>query len=240
MATAVSSFLNRVRGVFHDLFRLLYPACCCCCGDLLAGDEKYICTRCLLDLPSTHDFNVKDNVVELKLAGRVPLEAGGALFVFRKNNKVQRVVHRIKYYGNTDLAVRLGVMLGNELVESGRFSDVDCIIPVPLHRRRLWQRGYNQSELICQGISRALDRPVVADQIYRTRYTHTQTHKNREDRQKNVQGVFAVRNPDTLEGKHVLLVDDVITTGATTDSCYQVMMPIPGLRISVAALAVAD
>ena len=149
----------------------------------------------------------------------------------------QSVVHQIKYYGNLRLARQFGHLLGSELVASGRFVDVDCLIPVPLHRRRKWQRGYNQSELLCKAMAEVLHKPVVTGNLIRRRYTTSQTRKNRQDRMDNMKEVFAVRHPERLVDRHILLVDDIITTGATIENCYFALRDIPGLRISIAALA---
>ena len=136
------------------------------------------------------------------------------------------------------MANQYGTMLGMELKQSNRFNDIDYIVPVPLHRRRKRQRGYNQSELICEAVSKVFNRPVVANNLYRKQFTTSQTHKNRQDRMDNMTNVFDVRHPEQFENKHILLIDDIITTGATTENCYQALSSIPDLRISIAALAV--
>ncbi len=241
MATAVCSYLRNMRlpkfTLFKDLFRLVYPACCCCCGELLVGDEQDICNTCLLSTPGAHDVTSSDNLIEIKFSGRIPIEAGGTLFIFEQGNTTQTILHNIKYKGNTRLAVHMGMLLGEELMKSGRFNTIDYIIPVPLHRIRLWTRGYNQSQQICRGIARKLQKPVVTNLLYRKRYTQTQTHKDRQERLENMRDVFGVKHPAQLENKHILLVDDIITTGATMDSCYQTLKTIPGLKISIASLA---
>ena len=136
------------------------------------------------------------------------------------------------------MAQQYGRLLGTELLSSGRFSDIDCLVPVPLHRRRKRHRGYNQSELLCEAMSEVMHLPVVTGNLYRRRYTDTQTHKNRQARMDNMKEVFAVRHPEHFENQHILLVDDIITTGATTENCYHALSSIPHLRISIAALAV--
>jgi ComF family protein len=181
-----------------------------------------------------------NNDVELRLAGRVPYQAAAALFLFRQGSVVQDVVHQIKYHGNLHLAHRFGCLLGDELVGSKRFDDIDCLVPVPLHPWRKWQRGYNQSELLCRAMAEVMGKPVITNNLIRRRYTSSQTHKSRQDRMDNMKEVFAVRRPEEFENKHILLVDDIITTGATTENCYHALRSVDNLKISVAALAVTS
>lgn len=202
------------------------------------GAEDHLCTHCLTEIPWARESHAPNNITEMRLAGRIPFVAGAALMFFRKGNVAQSIVHHIKYHGRTSLAIRYGRLLGQELKKSGRFIDIDYIVPVPLHWFRKLKRGYNQSELICQGISLELGVPLCKHNLWRKRYTQTQTHKNRSQRLQNMQQVFSIRAPKQLQGKHILLVDDIITTGATTDSCYQALKNIPDLRISIATLAV--
>lgn len=222
-----------------ELIRLIYPSTCCSCGKALVGDERHLCTHCLLHLPLAHFSSVADNLVERHFIGRIPLQSATTLLVFRPENIAQHIIHDIKYYGNRKLAIQMGRILGAEINASGRFSDVDGIIPVPLHRRRMRQRGYNQSELISIGISETFGRPVVSDQMIRTRHTQTQTHKNRSSRIENMEDVFQVKSPEKLKGRHLLLVDDVITSGATIESCWRALSTIPDIKVSIASLSMA-
>ena len=222
----------------HELLQLIFPDVCCHCGEPLVGDERHLCTRCMAQIPWAHHAFSPGNEVEQRLAGRIPLKAGAALLLFRQGNLAQTIVHQIKYEGNLAMAQQYGRLLGAELQSSGRFSNIDCHVPVPLHRRRKRQRGYNQSELLCDAMAEVMHLPVVAGNLYRRRYTDTQTHKNRQARMDNMKEVFAVRHPEHFEDKHILLVDDIITTGATTENCYHALRTVPNLQISIAALAV--
>jgi len=224
----------------HDLLRIIYPDVCIHCGEPLVGDERHLCTRCMAQIPWTHSASACENEVELRLAGRIPYVAGAALLLFRRGNIAQSIVHQIKYHSNLALAKQYGHLLGAELLASGRFNDIDCLVPVPLHRRRKRQRGYNQSELLCDAMAENMHVPVVTGNLYRRRYTDTQTRKNRLARMDNMKEVFAIRHPERFENKHILLVDDIITTGATTENCYHALRHIPGLSISIAALAVTS
>lgn len=222
-----------------EFIRLIFPSTCCSCGRALVGDERHLCSHCLLHLPYAHFSSAPDNFVERHFIGRVPIQSATTLLVFRQANITQHIIHEIKYYGNRALAHQMGRMLGAELMASGRFATVDGILPIPLHRRRLRQRGYNQSELISQGIAETFGRPVVNDQMERTRYTDTQTHRDRPSRIENMEDVFRVKHPEQLEGRHLLLVDDVITSGATIESCWRVLSAIPDIKVSVASLSMA-
>jgi len=224
--------------LLSELLRLIYPPFCVHCDDLLVGDERHLCTVCASQIAWATPGTNPGNLLESRLAGRIPFEAAAVLMIFRQKSVVQTIIHEIKYHGNLPLAYQFGRMLGEELAASGRFADIDLIVPVPLHRRRRRERGYNQSEEICRALAQVLNRPVAAHNLVRRRYTHTQTHKNRLDRYDNMQGVFAVRRPARFEGRHLLLVDDIVTTGATTEACFAALQHIPGLRISVASIAV--
>ncbi len=224
--------------MLRDLLRIVFPVLCIHCGKPLVGNERYICTICLSEIPWTHQAQQPDNVTEMRLLGRVPTEAATALMTFKKGNVTQSIVHEIKYRGNCYLAYQFGHILGEELLLSGRFNDIDYIVPVPLHWYRIMQRGYNQSRLLCEAMAKVMKKPVVSNNLYRKKYTSSQTHKSRSDRLDNMSGVFALRKPKQFENKHILLVDDILTTGATTEGCYIALSDVHDLQISVAALAI--
>lgn len=223
----------------RDLFRILFPELCCHCGEPLVGDEQYLCTACMMHTTWAGGAGHPDNNVEQRLLGRIPCQAAAALLIFQKDTPVQSIAHQIKYHGNYRMARQYGHLLGVELERSGRFQDVDCIVPVPLHWRKQLERGYNQSQLLAEAVAKVLHRPVEAHNLYRKRYTDTQTRKNRLDRLDNMEGVFGLRRPEAWTDRHILLIDDIITTGATTEACYRALQGVPGLKISVASLALA-
>lgn len=223
----------------RDFIELFFPRQCCVCGTPLVDGEDEICTTCLLDLPEVLTAQGDENFVERRFWGRLPVQHATALLIFKRKSKSQRILHQIKYNGNEKLALIMGRQLGLRLSANGLFDDVDLLVPVPLHRRKERHRGYNQSLLLCQGIAQTFPRPIVNDNLVRTRHTDSQTHKNRIQRLENMKGVFAVKEPNALQGKHILLIDDVITTGATSEACWAAMSQIQGLRISIAALAVS-
>ena len=167
------------------------------------------------------------------------IEKATALCHFQKKSIVQQVVHAMKFHGNTELCRLMGRQMGLSLISSGRFDDVDVLMPVPLHWARKLNRGYNQSLLLCQGIAEVFNREICNNALVRHRYTRKQSKSNANKRATNVEGAFSVRKPKQLEGRHVLLVDDVITTGATISACAKALSSIPGIRISVAAFSIA-
>ncbi|MBQ8704204.1 MAG: ComF family protein [Bacteroidales bacterium] len=221
------------------IFQILFPSTCAACGRVLMSGERQLCLHCLASLSEVGDSAVEDNAVERQLAGRVPLKAGFSLYRFRKGNTVQQVVHAMKFHGNSELCLMMGRQLGLELLRSGRFDDVDLLVPVPLHWWRRLSRGYNQSELLCRGIASVMPREVNTTAVVRHRYTRQQSRQQGAKRAANVEGAFSLRRPGQLAGRHVLLVDDVLTTGATLSACAEACCKVPGLRLSVATFCMA-
>lgn len=193
---------------------------------------------CQMHLPLAGFSSMPDNATELRLGGRVPVVAGTSLYFYNHDAPSRSLLHNIKYYGHYKMALEYGSLLGKEISSCHRFDTVDMLVPVPLHWFKKLQRGYNQSELLCRGIAQSFPRPICTQVLYRKKYTTTQTHKNRLQRQDNMIGVFGINNAQTLEGKHILLIDDVITSGATTCSCWEALKQIPGIQISIASLAI--
>ena len=226
--------------IVRDILRLIFPDLCYHCGEPLVGDEHNLCTLCLSKIAWTHNALHPDNDTEIRLTGRIPVVAAASLLQFNKGNVTQSIVHQIKYHGNTQLAHHFGLLLGEELKASGRFGSIDIVAPVPLHWWRRMRRGYNQSQLIASEVAKVLQCPLSTHNLYRRRHTPSQTHKNRQQRIDNMASAFAVRHPEQFEGKHLLLIDDVLTTGATTEACYHALQSIPDLRVSVATLAIAS
>lgn len=223
-----------------DLFQLLFPEVCCACTRILYKGEQALCTLCLYDLPYTDHHRYADNKTARKLWGRIPFGAAMAFLHFRKAGPVQEIIHHIKYQNREDLGFILGKMMGEKLLSSPLYSDIDLVIPVPLHQRKERQRGYNQSLCISKGIAEVLAVPVLQHGLIRTVSTGSQTRKSRYKRYENMKDVFCVNKSEVLEGKVVLLVDDVITTGATLESCAITLMDAKVKGLSIAALAFAD
>jgi len=229
----------KITSLFDALLSLFYPEVCAACGTGLLRQEKTVCLTCMHTLPKTGYELVSDNPLARIFWGRIPFEAVTATFFFSKHGKIQHLIHELKYKNNREAGYFLGEQMGESMREAPLFQSVDFLVPVPLHPKRQHKRGYNQSEVIAQGINRTFPVPLAMDVLYRTVATSTQTRKSRQARWENVKEIFALKNSEKLEGKHVLLLDDVITTGSTLEACGAVLQTIPGIKISVATAACA-
>jgi ComF family protein len=218
------------------MLNILLPRLCTACRRPLKKWEECLCLTCLAELPLTRFHEELDNPLARVFWGRVQLEQAVAWFYFRKGSAYQDVLHQLKYEGRPDIGVSLGREFGNHLRHSRQFSIPDAIIPVPLHPKKMRRRGYNQSAEIARGLAHATGAPLMLKNLVRLAHTDTQTRKSRFDRYLNVTGRFGVANPDSLQGLHLLLIDDVVTTGATLEACAETLLTIPGARVSVGAL----
>ena len=226
-------------GVLDDLVSIFYPLLCLACGEEEVTETDQICIACEMELPRTNFHFNKHNPFTDRFSGRIPLQSGAAFYYFFKGGKTQHLIHQIKYHGKKNIAVSLGRIYGNQLKTSPLFKDIDLILPVPLHAYKLRQRGYNQSAVFAEGLSQAMGIPWKDHILKRVTYTTTQTKKSKLDRAENVEQVFMVAHPKQIEGKHVLIVDDVLTTGATLESCANEVLKVPGTKISLATIAMA-
>lgn len=224
---------------FSSLVDLFYPSICAACGHPLFQWEEVVCMHCRSFLPKTGYSTMEENPLARLFYGRVRLKSVTACFFFSKDGKVQHLIHELKYKGNGDVGVFLGQELGKAIKEAPLFQGLDYLIPVPLHPKREKKRGYNQSRMIAQGISEMTGVPVGDDFLVRLVNTATQTHKNKEERWKNVKDIFELHHAAQLEGKYVLLVDDVLTTGATLEACALTLSSVSGITISCATAACA-
>jgi ComF family protein len=229
-----------LKRIVADLISLLFPDLCNACGKLLVTGEHNLCTHCLFDLPYTDFHLFADNKVAKQLWGRLPASDVTAMLFFKKGSNVQTMVHRLKYNGKMDLGFQLGQMLGARLLQSSLYKEIDLIIPVPLHKRRERIRGYNQSKCIADGVGAALGVQVLNGVLTKLRSTDSQTRKGRFSRYENLKSVFHITDSSLLLNRHVLLIDDVITTGATLESCGLVLHAAGISKLSIAALAFAD
>ena len=222
--------------IIHDFVSLLFPQVCPACGINLYKQENSVCTKCLYQLPRTNFHLDKDNEIARLFWGRVKLEAATSYYFYYKGSKFQNIIHQLKYNGQKHVGYYLGRLFGSDLKDTS-FSEIDIIHPVPLHYKKLKIRGYNQSEYIARGISVSIDRPVITDILYRAKAAETQTIKNRYDRWENIEGVFKTKNINRAENRHILLVDDVVTTGSTLEACASELLKINNTKVSVATLA---
>ncbi len=232
--------MNPVPLFITDFLELFFPKICIICGNKLVTQEKFLCLDCTHDIPRTNFQTDPDNKAAQLLWGRVRAENVFSFYYFRKGSKYQKLVHSIKYKGLSDLGYEAGRWIGGALSANPSLTDFDIVVPVPLHPKKEKQRGYNQSEWIARGISDSLGKTIVTDNLIRLVYSSTQTRKHRFERWKNVENIFSVKNAQSFENKHLLLVDDVLTTGSTLESCSTGLLKIPGVKISVATLAYAE
>lgn len=228
-----------MRNVLHDLVSLFYPNLCLLCGSPLVEKESHICMDCICDLPKTNYHLNKGNPARSLFSGYPQVNEVSAFLFFEKDGTTQKLIHNIKYQGNKPLAEQIGRMAAIELKNDGFYASADTIIPVPLHPRKEKRRGYNQSECIAQGISRIYGCAVDTSLLRRKSDTASQTRKTVYERHVNVEKNFEVTDPELLFGKHILLVDDVLTTGATITSCIEALITIPEILISIFSLSIA-
>lgn len=225
--------------ILTDFVSLFFPRYCLSCSSSLVGGEETLCTRCIINLPKTN-YDLNDNPIKLRLAGRLPLTYGLAYLKLKKGGVVQKMLHQLKYNNHPEIGIKIGKVFGHELKRDGLDQAFDLIIPVPLHKSRMRKRGYNQSAKFAEGLSYALGIPWDESIAIRKVSTKTQTNKSKLDRWENVKGVFSMSKSAAIMGKRILLVDDVITTGATLEACGTHLVKHGCVQISVACVAEAQ
>ncbi len=225
------------KNFLSDFVSLFYPELCAACGNNLYKGEDVICTYCKVNFPYTNFHLQEDNPLIRLFWGRVEIDAASAFVYFRKNSKVQHLLHQLKYKGRTEVGTKMGLLYGNQLIESKIFSDSDLIIPVPLHPKKELKRGFNQSDFFANGLSESMNKPAYCKILVRTKNTETQTKKSRYGRFQNVDRLFEVINLELIKEKNILLVDDVLTTGSTLESCAAALLEAGAKKINVATIA---
>jgi len=229
----------QLKEIKDSFLHVLFPHVCTGCGSDLFNTESVLCMRCMDAMPETNFENHSNNPVEKIFWGRLQLDAASAQFYFAKESLMQRLMHQFKYKRNKELGLQLGRIMGEQIKKSARF-DVDALVPLPLFPAKEKRRGYNQAAILCDGMAQAMNIPVLDKVIIRPHHTETQTKKGRIERWKNMEGKFFLTNPDVIRNKHLLLIDDVITTGATLEACGNEFLKAEGVRLSVACLCVAS
>lgn len=222
---------------FNSLAHLLYPRLCLGCGSDLILGKQIICLDCINALPVTNFHLHRNNPAEKIFIGRIAVENVSSYTYFNKQSAIQNLLHQLKYKGKKEIGLYFGRRMGEAFGASERHKEIDALVPLPLFFKRERKRGYNQAAVICEGISEVTGLPVLNNVITRRKNTETQTHKNREERWENIEGKFELINKEEIEGKHVLLVDDVLTTGATLEACGSELLKARGLKLSIATLA---
>ena len=225
------------RQFFKDITDLTYPSSCLGCGTPLTDNEKSLCINCLVKLGETGMHKTEPNEITELFFNKTPIIHGCAYYKYIKGGILQRLIHDLKYRGHPEIGILLGSIAAQSIKKSELFSDIDIIIPVPLHPKKLKKRGYNQSEKIAEGLSQVLDIPINTDILIKTYYNETQTKKHRIQRFFNSQNLFCVKYSTEHHSKHYLIVDDVLTTGATLESCINEIKTIPDAKVSVFTLA---
>ncbi len=226
--------------IFEDFLALFYPNLCLACDQRIPPSNDVICIPCQYHLPKTKFHLERENPFTEHFWGRIPIDAGASFYHFTKGGRTQHLIHKLKYQGKIQVGIKLGQRYGRTLKESPFFQNVELIVPVPLHSRREKERGYNQSALFAQGLSYSLEIPWSKDALIRPRGTTTQTKKTRLERFANVSTAFQVKDEKAIRGKHILLVDDVMTTGATLEACAIKLLEVEGVKISLATIAFAN
>lgn len=229
--------MQSLKNIFNDTLHLFYPHICTGCGSDLLDEHNILCLHCISNLPHTNFEQQTNNPIEKIFWGRIALIAAHSEFYFSKESLIQQLIHQLKYKGNIAIGFYLGELMGKNLLNSGRFDNIDALIPLPLYPDKERKRGYNQAAIICDGMSAVMNVPVIKNNVVRQRYTDTQTKKHRIERWQNVAGSFVVKDERKLSGKNLLLVDDVVTTGATLEACGSVIAAINSVKLSIATLA---
>jgi ComF family protein len=222
-----------------SLIHLFFPHVCDGCGIDLTSSEEILCLSCLQKLPRTDFQHYETNPVAKVFRGRVDIRHAMASYYYRNPSLLQSLVHRFKYHDRQDIALQLGRQIGHMLMQCKWLHEINCIIPVPLSKSRERSRGYNQAALLAAGISAVIEKPVIADVLIRENYTSSQTKKNRELRWENVAAAFTLKKPAVIRDQHILLVDDIITTGATTEACCLTLQQ-EKVTVSICSLAYAN
>lgn len=235
------SIFYDISTVLRDVASLFLPRTCLACGRVLLENEGSICLACRYNMPLTNFAKRKDNPIKLLFENVLDVESAAAMFWFVGGTEWQRIVHNFKYHGRWFFAQKMGEWMGEELLDSGNFDDIDLIVPIPLHYRRRLHRGYNQSEQLALGVGRKMGAECDFRSVRRCHYNDSQTSKSRSERWENVEEIFEVRRVEKLRGKHILLIDDVLTTGATMASCASAIVKAceGDVRISIATLTVS-
>jgi len=229
----------KIKILLANLVSLLYPKLCVICGEPLVENEKFFCYSCFLKLPKTNYHLIPENPAIERFAGKVSLEKASSYFYYNKGGVAQKLIAEIKYRGNRNLGEWIGGYIAKDMISSDFFHGVDYLVPVPLHRSKEKKRGFNQAEKIAEGIAQVTKIPMETDNVFREKANTSQTKKGLFDRWKNTLNIFCMKNPELFDKKHILLIDDVLTTGSTLEAVAQSLLKSKEIKISILTLAIA-
>lgn len=232
--------IKQAQTIVEDFISLIYPRLCLACMQEAPMPREHMCLACQLDLPYTDLHHHQENTFTDRLWGRFPLHTAAAQLLMIKGGLAENIIYNIKYRGAIDLAKSLGRSYGRQLAKSPLYQDIDIIVPVPIHKSKLKTRGYNQSAIYGQGLSKTMKIPMFENAIRKLHKTSSQTRKTRMERLSNVESQYAISQKEKIKGKHVLLVDDVMTTGATLEACALEILKVEGTRVSVVTVAMKN
>lgn len=224
--------------IVSGLLDVFYPQLCAGCGRSLAKQESVLCMHCLLDLPVTNFNHIPNNILYQKIAGRTAIQNAAAYAYFSKDGLLQHLIHQFKYQQQKKIGVLLGELFAGEIRDLNWVKQTDIMVPIPLHRQKFRKRGYNQSQIIASAMSTVLSKPVANNALIRIINNSSQTNKSRAERLSNVNNIFAIEQVNALKGKHVLLIDDILTTGATMEACSNLLRSVAA-SVSIAVLGIA-
>ncbi len=236
----IKRYFKKIKTLFNHFLSLFYPKLCVVCQAPLTINEDYCCLHCLLRLPRTNYHRCPDNSASDKFLGKVPLQKVSSYLFYNKGGICQQLVAEIKYKGNRQFGEWMGTYLAKDMQASGFFQDVDYIVPVPLHKKKQKARGFNQSEALAIGIASVTGIPIDTSSLYRKIANPTQTRKSIYERWLNTTSVFGLKNKEMITDKHILLIDDVLTTGSTLEACVHCLLTCPGTTVSILTLAIAQ
>lgn len=226
----------KLKNLLKTLYDLLYPNICIACDKSLVEEEEFFCFDCLANMPFMKNLQSEEHKALERFHGKVPLERISIFLEYNRDGIGQKIISEIKYRGNTKLGTFIGRYMAEKLMQDGFFEDIDIIIPVPLHPRKERKRGFNQSKIIAEGISEITGIPLNTTSLYREKANPSQTKKNIYERWLNTKDIFLLKNKQDIRNKHILLFDDVLTTGSTLEACILCFRGVRGVRVSVLTL----
>lgn len=225
--------------IITSLLNLVFPRLCIMCNSETPNEGQNFCIDCLINMPHTNHFKRKDNLAARKFWGRFPFEDAGSVLNFYSYSDVRWMIHRLKYEGRKDIGYVLGLLAGKRILASSFYNDIDIIVPIPIHPNKRAKRGYNQAAYFGKGVSEILGLTMRENVIVKSIYTKSQTKMGRIERIKNVFDSFEIKDKNGIQGRHILIVDDVLTTGATIEACARKLMEANNIKISVMTACIA-